>query len=197
MIQCATLAVIMVASVAPTIRKPALQDDEGCDDGQHAAVVADLPVARAPQRLAGDVVHRRADDEEAQRRRHRLPRRAPGMHARVDQHLAGVGQVERDEQRHAAHPGPVALPIEPVQVLWQVGRRHQVLLRVVEPPAVHGPQLAIDSLGLQLGGAGLDEVVVQPDEVERRADPGDDGDDVQPTQQQVGPVEQVDVHERW
>mmetsp|Transcript_65315 Transcript_65315/g.154306 ORF Transcript_65315/g.154306 Transcript_65315/m.154306 type:complete len:325 (+) Transcript_65315:516-1490(+) len=175
---------------------PARHDDEHRHHREHPAVMADLAVGGAAEHAAGGVVHAPAHRQEGQRRRHRLPGRPPGEHARVDQHLAGVGQVEHDEEREAAHPRPVALPIEPVQLLGQVARRHQVLLRVVEAAAMHGPEFAVHALGLQVVGSGLDEVVVEPDEVKRRAYPGDRGDDMQPAQQQVGPVEQIDVHRR-
>jgi hypothetical protein len=35
------------------------------------------------------------------------------------------------------------------------------------------------------------EVVIQPDEVERRANPGDPGDHVQPADEQPAPIEQI------
>ena len=55
-------------------------------------------------------------------------------------------------------------------------RRDLVLLRVVEAAAVDAPVLAGDALLRLLGRR---EAEVEPDEVERRADPGDPGDDVQ------------------
>ena len=70
----------------------------------------------------------------------------------------------------------------------------QELLAVVEPAAVHRPQLAVDA-ALTIGRTHRSrEVVVQPDEVERRPDPGDAGDQVQPADQQVRPVEQIGFH---
>jgi hypothetical protein len=41
---------------------------------------------------------------------------------------------------------------------------------------------------------GVFEAVVQPDEVERGADPGDAGDQVQPAQDQAQPVYDVAFH---
>jgi hypothetical protein len=80
-----------------------------------------------------------------------------------------------------------------VQPLGQSRRRDDVLLRVIEAAAVHRPELAIDALGDEIRIGRLLEAAVEEDEVERRADPGDRGDDVRPAQQQVRPVEQVGV----
>jgi len=81
-----------------------------------------------------------------------------------------------------------------VQVLGQLGRRDSELDRVVEAAAVHGPELAAHALLFQVLVFGRREAAVQKDEVERRANPGDGGDDVDPAQQQVGPVEKVVFH---
>ena len=49
-------------------------------------------------------------------------------------------------------------------------------------------------LARSLSSAGGGQARVEADEVERRADPGDAGDDVSPAQGEVGPVEEVGVH---
>ena len=112
----------------------------------------------------------------------------------VDQVGAGAPEVRHREQREAGQPGRVALPVEPVQVLGQLGRRNAVLHRVVEAAAVHGPQFAAHALLLQVLVDRRREAGIEEDEVERGADPGDGGDDVSPAQQQVGPVEEIAFH---
>src|SRR3546814_10888675 len=59
--------------------------------------------------------------------------------------------------------------------------RHQVLHHVVEAAAVHLPGLAAGAFG-QAGA--LFQAEVEGDEVEGAADPGDAGNDVQPTHRQ-------------
>src|SRR5438128_1209219 len=60
------------------------------------------------------------------------------------------------------------------------------LLDPVEAAAVNRPQLAQE---LRVA-RGL-EVVIEPDEVERRSDPGHADDDVRPAQCQVDPLEKI------
>ena len=72
----------------------------------------------------------------------------------------------------------------------------RVLLRSGRSRRRGSPRLAVHAL---LGVAPLPrplEVVVEGDEVERRADPGDPGDHVQPAEQQVEPVGPVGVDQR-
>jgi hypothetical protein len=76
----------------------------------------------------------------------------------------------------------------------QLLRRQRVLLHVVEAAAVHRPLLAADALVEGLLVLRLLEAVVQHHEVEGGADPRDGGDDVDPAQQQIGPVEVVAFH---
>jgi hypothetical protein len=81
-----------------------------------------------------------------------------------------------------------------VQVTGELGGRNVELDRVVEAPTVHGPELAADALALQILVLGRREAAVEEDEIKRGADPGDGRDDVQPAQQQIGPVEKVAFH---
>ncbi len=94
----------------------------------------------------------------------------------------------------SAKPGEpcrVGLPLEPGQALRQHARSNAVLLDVVEASAVDLPQLAHDT-GLRVLGADRRvELVVEQDEVERRADPGDAGHDVEPAHEQVSPLAHV------
>jgi hypothetical protein len=60
---------------------------------------------------------------------------------------------------------------------------------------MHRPDGAVHTFFEQVGRRGLDQVVVKKDKVERRPDPRHRGDDMQPAQQQVGPIEQIGFHE--
>src|SRR2546421_934002 len=60
---------------------------------------------------------------------------------------------------------------------------------MVEAPAVHGPELAGDRAAFPVGRRL--QVVVEPDEVERGADPCDAGHDVDRAAQEVEPLEDV------
>jgi len=58
------------------------------------------------------------------------------------------------------------------------------------------PDLAADPLGLVGRVERLVQVVVQPDEIEGGADPGDAHDHVSPAQQQIQPIyDESGVHE--
>src|SRR3546814_3903205 len=84
-----------------------------------------------------------------------------------------------------SEPGGVGLPLEPGERVRQARRRHQVLHHVVEAAAVHLPGLAAGAFG-QAGA--LFQAEVEGDEVEGAADPGDAGNDVQPTHRQFRPL---------
>ncbi len=171
--------------------QPGREDDDR-DDGDRDPQVA---VAALAERAADRVVDQPEGKQQAQRGE-RGGRRRPVEDLAVDQEGAGIEQVHQRKQRKAGQPGAVALPVRPVQPLGQrpPARRDQVLVRVVEAAAVHRPQLAVDAPGAQLGVVGPRQAVVEHDEVERRADPGDRGDHMRPAQQQVEPLEQVGVH---
>ncbi|MCY1238684.1 hypothetical protein D9M72_514360 [compost metagenome] len=165
---------------------------EGCGGDIERHQDADQAVILVEQ--AADAV---IDDPADQQVRHRKADRRARRHVEhilVDQERAGVEQVQHHQQRETAHPGRIRLPVEPVQVLRQRLGCGQVLLRVVEAAAVHGPQLAVDALLLQVRRGGLGQAVVQPHEIERRADPCDRGDDVHPPQLHIGPVEDIAFH---
>jgi hypothetical protein len=75
----------------------------------------------------------------------------------------------------------------------QLGRqrlgRQREFLRRVEAAAMDGPDLAADALGRVGRVERPVQVVVEPDEVERGADPGDAHDHVGPSQDEIEPVE--------
>ena len=75
------------------------------------------------------------------------------------------------------------------------GGRDLVLLHVVEAAAVDLPQLAADAVAHVVRALRLLERLVEQDEVEGGADPGDRSDHVQPADQQVEPVRPVRVEE--
>ena len=162
-------------------------DPGDCDDEQggrdrDAEVVAQQP--------AGKLVDEQAADQEQRRSADGFPRGQVGDRG-VDQPRIGVGPVEEDEQREAAEPRRVGLPLEPVQRLGQDARRDAVLLRVVEAAAVDTPVLARDAL-VEIRALGRRrEPEIQPDEVERGADPGDPGDHVEEAKDEVGDLPQV------
>ena len=99
--------------------------------------------------------------------------------------------VDDDQQREAGQPRRVRLPLEPVQRLGEPLGRDPELLDPVEAAAVDLPRLAGDAALRVARVVRRLEVVVERDEVERRADPGDAGDDVQPAEDQVGPLPPV------
>ena len=129
----------------------------------------------------------------AEAERDRLPLREVGGVA-VDEPEARVEVVEDDHEREAREPGRVRLPLEPVEWLGHLGRGEPVLLRVVEPAAVDAPELARDAGVGVLGRFGGSQREVEPDEVERRADPRDPGGHVEHPQEDVEDVPQVRVH---
>ncbi len=162
------------------------RDEHDADDGERRLA----PLTDGP---AEDVVDDPGDCETADGQRDRLPR-GEIRDGRVDEPELGVEVVEDDEQREPGEPGRVRLPLEPVQRLGHLARRKAVLLRVVEPAAVYPPELARDSVLRVSRVLRRPQREIEPDEVERRADPGDARDDVQHPQADVEDVSQVRVH---
>ena len=171
-------------------RQPRREDDEGEDEDADDEVGVLAKNAAIREDAADAVVDDPEGDKEGEGGDDGGGRR-PVEHRLVDQEGAGVEEVEHREKGKAGEPGRVALPHRPVQSRRQFGRRHRVLLLVIEAPAVHRPELAADALGAVGCGFRGRQAVVEADEVERSADPGDAGDDVGPAQQQVEPVEQI------
>src|SRR5450631_1261229 len=78
----------------------------------------------------------------------------------------------------------------------QYGGGGWVFPRAIEATAVYRPQLPrYARTGALVVGERL-QVVIQPDEIKGRADPSNTRDEVQPTHQQTGPIEQVGHHAR-
>ena len=73
------------------------------------------------------------------------------------------------------------------------GGRDAVLLDAVEAAAVDLPHLAADA-ALAIRLRRLLEMVVERDEVERRADPDDPRGDVEPAEDEVEPVDEIRVY---
>jgi hypothetical protein len=76
-----------------------------------------------------------------------------------------------------------------VQRLRQLRRREPVFLRPVETAAVDRIKLAGE---LRIGR--LLEMVIEPDEIKRRADPGDADHDMRPAREQGQPIEEIRLH---
>ncbi len=104
-------------------------------------------------------------------------------------HKAEGGQErERDGGCERRTPGQRRTPVEHGR---HFSRAWPALLHLVEPTAVDHPQVALDP-GLLVCGFG--QRAVQPDEVERAANPGDARDEVRPPQQQVRPIAEPTGH---
>ena len=123
-------------------------------------------------------------------REHDAPRLAE---ARLDEVDVRVDVVEDAHEREAREPRRVGLPLEPVERLRERLRCDLELLDEIEAAAVHLPRLAADA-GLDVPGPRRRvEVVVERDEVERRPDPDDPRDHVEPAEEEVEPVDQVRI----
>ncbi len=147
--------------------------------------------ALAQGRAAQQVVHGPAHHQRAQADGNRLPRRQIG-HGLIDHHRRGIEVVHDKQHGKARQPGGIGFPFEPVQFGRQLGRRDQVFLRIVKTATVHRPQFARHAALGQVGtGLGRLDRVVEPDEIKRRADPGNPRDQVQPAHQQVEPIDTV------
>ena len=142
----------------------------------------------APPQQAAHQVIRQPEHHQKSQGNHHGHRRAPVHQRFVDEIGACVPQIGHREQRKTGEPSAVTLPVKPMQLRGQLGRRTRKLDRVVETTAVHCPQLAAHALALEVFVLWRGKAAVQKDEVERRAYPGNGGDHVRPAQQQVGPV---------
>ena len=155
----------------------AVEEDEA---SQHDVVLAE-------DRPAEPVVDQPAQHQETQPDGDGLGSRE-GHYGRIDQRDLGAVVIDEAEQEEAGDQGRIGFPLEPVQLGRQALRRHGELLGRVETAAMDGPDLAADAFG----GVGrverLVQVVVEPDEIEGGADPGDAHDHVSPAQQQIQPV---------
>ena len=167
----------------------------GGDAHQHQHQRADHGVAvlLLAKNAADTVVEQPEHHQETQRHGNRLARR-PVHLGLVDQVGAGAPDVGHREQRKTADPGRIAFPVKPVQVLGQLGRRAGEFDGMVEAAAMQRPQFTADTLLFQQLILGWRQAAVEEHKVERRADPGNGSNDVDPTQEQVGPVEIVTFH---
>ena len=163
------------------------------DQQQHQRTDLGIAVPALPQGPADRVVQQPEHHQERQGGGDGAGR-APGHDIRVDQVDAGTPEVRDQEERKAREPGGIALPVEPVEMLGQLGRRDREFHGVVEPAAVHRPELTADAVFFQLLVFGRREAAVEENEIKRRADPGDGDDHMQPANQQVAPVKQIGFH---
>ena len=159
----------------------------GADD-QHEQNKAEQGRAFAQGRVAEEGVDEPADEQRAEADGHAF-RAAQGA-ARCQQVQRRVGVEHHAQQRDPRQPSEIGFPLEPVQVVRH-GRWSQfVFFQVVDTTAMDRPQIArqpvfrVDPI----------EVVFQPDEIERRADPGHASDHVNPAHAQVQPFQQMCFH---
>jgi len=82
-----------------------------------------------------------------------------------------------------------------VQIVRQFGGVGQVFLVVVKTAAVGSPHFAEHAALFVFLGLGRMQAVVQHDEVNRFAYPGNGGNDVQPAQQQVAILKNEGLHQ--
>ncbi|MPL84620.1 hypothetical protein SDC9_30585 [bioreactor metagenome] len=145
----------------------------------------------AEPRLAQQVIEDPADRQRPRRDRDRAPGRQV-HHPRVDQVELRLRPVEQHQHGKARHPGHVAFPFEPGQLVGHPLGRHHVFLDVVEATAMHLPGGPGHPLRRARFGP---QAKVQRDEVEGRPDPGDGGDDMQPAHRELRPLEQEGIVE--
>ena len=145
----------------------------------------------AKRRVAEQVIDEPADDQRAETDGNSHGRRQ--ITARRDQVERRVEVVDHHQQGHARQPGGVGLPLEPVQVVRHLRRCQLVLFQVVDAAAVNRPEIARQAVA----GVGAVKVVFQPDEIERRTDPGDADDHVNPANSKVQPFGQMCFHDNY
>ena len=162
------------------------RDQQGHRTRQHVGLSAER---RAAQRVIDQPRGDQHAHGDADRRRFRQRR-----DRRIDEVGLGPNEVEQAEQAETGQPGGIGFPIEPMQRLRQHRRGDPVFLRPIEAPAVHRPELAADARVHSFGLGHRPQMIVEPDEIERCADPGDACNHVQPAHEQPGPVEQVSHH---
>ena len=110
------------------------------------------------------------------------------------QQVAGCAQiVNQQQQGHAAEPGAVGFPFEPVQFPGHLLRAQMVFGHFIKATTVYGPKVTLDALSL-LPFRRLPKVVVQPDKIERCANPGDAGNHMKPANNQPKPFGEIRLH---
>ncbi len=108
----------------------------------------------------------------------------------VDQVDVGAEIIQDRQEDEATQPGEIGLIFEPVQDRRDFGRGQAVFLHFIEAAAMYGPELATDTclvLVSVLGRRG--QVHIEPDKIERRPDPGDTGDHMDPAYRQLHPFQ--------
>ena len=103
----------------------------------------------------------------------------------IDEETLGPPVVHDREESETRQPGEVSLVLEPMQFRGKFGRGDGIFLYLVEAAAVYAPRITNDARGKALP---LAQAFIQPDKVERRADPGDRGHYVKPANEQQDPV---------
>ena len=160
------------------VEAPAHRDDYQEESQHHRSGMVAEPG------LAEKVVQKPAHSDRRGRDQDALPERQvrPG---RVEQVQLSAEPVDDHEEYSARQPRRVALPLEPDQVLRHVLWRDEVFPDVVEAAPVHLPFFAMHACG-QVGCFLQPEI--ERDEIERRANPCDRRDDVEPAYREGHPV---------
>nr|GEZ57652.1 hypothetical protein [Tanacetum cinerariifolium] len=148
----------------------------GAGTGAEAAAGADATSGAGKVVADHDEQHRQGEVVVRALRRHDDAQHV-AHHDRADDRTCvqvkrGVGVEHDAQQGDARHPGPVGFPFEPVQVVRHGRRRQLVLFQVVDTAAVNRPEVARQTVT----GVGAVEVVLQPDEIKGRPDPGNPDD---------------------
>ncbi len=157
-------------------------------DQQHEQDHAQQGRALAQWRVTQKAVNEPANEQRAQADVH--PLGATQAAARGQQVQRRVGVEHHAQQGHAGQPGRIGFPFEPVQILRHGRRRELVLLQVVDAATVDRPQITRQAFTR----VAAVEVVLQPDEVERCADPGDADNHVNPAHAQIQPFHHMCQH---
>ena len=132
---------------------------------------------------AQGVIGKPAKGERGERNGNGLPDRQI-HHGRVDQEHLGAEVIDQHQHGKAREPCGVAFPFEPCQMLGHHRGGDQIFLDVVKAAAVHLPFFAMGQ-GRQAGG--FAQTKVKRHKIERRPDPGDGRDDMQPAHADFDP----------
>jgi hypothetical protein len=158
--------------------------EQQADEPENAEGQVVRPHRRSAQPVIDQPAERQSREADGDRRG-----RAERRLGRIDQEALGADIIDQHQQREAADPGEIGFPFEPVEPLGHPGRRDRVLLVVIEAAAMDRPQLA---RGVAVGRPG--QMIVEPDEIEGRPDPGDARGQMEPPDREVKPFGDVDAH---
>lgn len=139
----------------------------------------------APPRLGEIIVTDPADEQREQHEQDGLPR-LQRQDFGIDQIEIGLQEIGHGHQREAGEPDGVGLPAEPADPRLRLGRQIDVARNAEHAVVRRAPDVGLRRL----------EREVELQEAERKANPEDGGNDVQPPQEEFAPVVDYrdDVH---